>query len=623
MKYDVIVVGGGHAGIEAAVSASKLVDSVLLVTGNLDYIGEMPCNPAIGGIAKGNIVREIDALGGVMAKLTDRAGIQFRVLNKSKGLAVWGPRAQVDRFEYRKIAREELEKIDNLTLLQDMVEKIIVDNNSISGIETESGLIVDSEAVIITAGTFLNGLAHIGEKKVVCGRRGEIASTTLSESIQTYGIKAGRLKTGTPARIDKDSIDFSQLEVQEGDVEPQPFSYFTTTKLINKATCWSLRSKMETHGIIRANLDKSPLYGLDSVEGVGPRYCPSIEDKVVRFGDRNGHPLFLEPEGLNRKEMYLNGFSTSLPVEVQIKMIQSLSGFENARILKPAYAIEYDYFYPTQLKQTLESRIVNGLYFAGQVNGTSGYEEAAGQGLVAGVNAALKRNGKDPFILGRDQSYIGVLIDDLVTKGTEEPYRMFTSRAEYRLLLRQDNCDERLMPLAYEVGLISEDEFNSRLKVWQQKELAIKKIGEVVVSSDDWQRIYGKPLKENARADKVLKRPEANLSDLISNNIIDLSEFSEDVLLRAEADIKYEGFIKKQEESISKMKKLETLQIPEDIDYNRIDGLLNESREKLISIKPLTVGQASRISGVNPSDISVLLIYLSKMKNNVPRETRR
>lgn len=615
MKYDIVVVGGGHAGVEAAVGASKHGLSVLMVTSNIEFIGEMPCNPAIGGVAKGNIVREIDALGGAMAQLTDKAGIQFRMLNRSKGVAVWGARAQTDRFLYRKLAREFVESIPNVSILQDMVTDIVTENGVVKGIKTETGISAESSAVIITTGTFLNGLAHIGEKTVVCGRRGELASTDLSGSIQSLGIKAGRLKTGTPARIDKKSIDFSQLTVQHGDENPQPFSYFTDFPVENKVTCWELRSQMATHDIIRANLHRSPIYGLGSIDGVGPRYCPSIEDKVMRFGDRTGHPLFLEPEGLDRPEMYLNGFSTSLPVEVQYEMIRSLPGFANAVILKPAYAIEYDYFLPTQLYPSLESRVVAGLYFAGQVNGTSGYEEAAGQGLMAGVNASLKIQGKDPLILGRDEAYLGVLIDDLVTKGTEEPYRMFTSRAEYRLILRQDNCDERLMPKAHAAGLITDEQLARREAFWLQKESLKQLISELVVSKEQWESLGKSELKENCRADKLLKRPEAQLIDLQTLGLIDLSVYDDTILVTAEADIKYEGFVKKQEETIIRMKRLESTLIPEDLNYDLIEGLLLESRQKLKAICPLSVAQASRISGVNPADISVLLIYLGKSQN--------
>lgn len=612
MNYDIVVVGGGHAGVEAAHAAAKLNSRILLITGNIDYIGEMPCNPAIGGVAKGNIVREIDALGGLMARITDRAGIQFRMLNKSKGIAVWGPRAQTDRYLYRKLIREEIERNPNITILQDMVTELVCRDSICTGVLTESGIEVNSKAVIITAGTFLNGLAHIGSNTIECGRRGEIASTGLSESIQSMGIKAGRLKTGTPARLDKESIDYSKLEVQPGDEPPVPFSYSTDFPVENSAVCWTLKTKISTHDIIRDNLDKSPMYGLASVEGTGPRYCPSIEDKVVRFGDRDGHTLFLEPEGLERREMYLNGFSTSLPADVQQKMINSLPGFENAVILKPAYAIEYDYFEPTQLRQTLESKIVEGLYFAGQVNGTSGYEEAAGQGLMAGVNAALKMDNRGEFILGREEAYIGVLIDDLVSKGTKEPYRMFTSRAEYRLLLRQDDSDRRLMPKALELGLIDNDIFDKRKTVWDEIDQLKEIVSNLKITSGTWFSIKGQTLSESSFGGKLLKRPEVSLSDIFEASDLDIKSYSDEVLTSVEADIKYEGFLKKQSENIEKMKKLENTKIPEDIDYDSIHGLLTESREKLKGVKPQTVGQASRISGVNPSDISVLLVYLSQ-----------
>jgi tRNA uridine 5-carboxymethylaminomethyl modification enzyme len=612
MNYDIIVIGGGHAGVEAANAAAKLVDTVLLITGNIDYIGEMPCNPAIGGVAKGNIVREIDALGGLMAQVADRAGIQFRMLNKSKGMAVWGPRAQTDRYLYRQLIREHVESVDNIFILQDLVSDIIVDGTVSRGVKTENGITAFAKSVIVTTGTFLNGLAHIGDKTIVCGRSGEIASTKLSQSIQRLGIAADRLKTGTPARLDRDSIDYSKLEVQPGDTKAQPFSFTTDFELNNSAVCWTLKTEIQTHDIIRENLEKSPIYGLKSIDGNGPRYCPSIEDKVMRFGDRNGHTLFLEPEGLNRREMYLNGFSTSMPVEIQQKMINSLQGFENAHILKPAYAIEYDFFEPTQLFPTMESRVIENLYFAGQVNGTSGYEEAAGQGLVAGINAAQKINGDDKLVLGRDEAYIGVLVDDLVTKGTKEPYRMFTSRAEYRLLLRQDNADQRLMPIALDFKTLDSSVFNQRKLIWGKMELLKSNIRSLKINSDSWESLGRKPLKESSSGDRLLKRPETSLQDFIQIGGFDVSSFTIDEQVGAEADIKYEGFLKKQSATIEKMKKLEKTLIPENLDYNNVNGLLIESREKMIKIKPTTVGQASRISGVNPADISVLLVYLTQ-----------
>jgi len=619
MNCDIVVVGGGHAGAEAAIASAKCGCAVLLITSNIDFIGEMPCNPAIGGIAKGNIVREIDALGGIMAKAADRAGIQFRMLNKSKGAAVWGPRCQADRFSYRQIIREELEKTENITILQDMVSNIITDEKSVRGVITERGLKINSKAVIITAGTFLNGLAHIGYNQIVCGRNGELASTKLSENIQKLGVKAGRLKTGTPARIDKNSIDFSVLQIQKGDEKPQPFSFSTDFPLNNSANCHIVKTNAQTHKIILDNIDKSPLYGLKTIVGIGPRYCPSIEDKLMRFGEREGHSLFVEPEGLNRREIYLNGFSTSLPVDIQIKMVQSLKGFENAKIVKPAYAIEYDYFEPTQLNLSLESKIATNLYFAGQINGTSGYEEAAGQGLVAGVNAALKILGKEPFVLRRDEAYIGVLIDDLVSKGTQEPYRMFTARAEYRLLLRQDNADERLMHKGFELGIVSRETFERRQNVWEKKEKLKQEIHSAVVCANVWNKNH-EAIKENTHADNLLKRPNVKISDIVASCDLDVSQYDEDTCLSASFDIFYEGFVVKQKETVEKIIRYESVKIPNFLDYNKITGLSAESREKLKKTNPQTIGQILRISGVSPADASVILVYLSQKNEKIFRE---
>ncbi len=623
MKYDIIVIGGGHAGVEAANGAAKFGHKVLLITGNIDFIGEMPCNPAIGGVAKGNIVREIDALGGIMAKITDKAGIQFRMLNSSKGIAVWGPRAQTDRFLYRQLARECIESIPNVDILQDMVTEILTEGKVSTGIKTETGLAIEAKSVIVTTGTFLNGLAHIGENKVACGRRGELPSTGLSESIQKLGIQSGRLKTGTPARLDKDSIDYAQLEEQPGDENPTPFSFSTKTPLVNSAICWTLKTEIGTHDIIRDNLDKSPLYGLQSVEGVGPRYCPSIEDKVVRFGDRNGHTLFLEPEGLNRREMYLNGLSTSLPVDVQHDMIHSLPGFENAVILKPAYAIEYDYFEPTQLYNTLESRIIAGLYFAGQVNGTSGYEEAAGQGLVAGVNAALKLAGREPLIIGREQAYLGVLIDDLVTKGVDEPYRMFTSRAEYRILLRQDDADARLTPKAFELGLVGEERLSllKRKLVQRDKLIEFCKTYSLKPSYINERLVELKTtaLKQGLKLKEVVLRPQIRLVDLIDYIPalkLEVEKIEEDrrqeIVEAAEILIKYSGYIGREKLIADKLRRLENLDIEGRFDYDTVDSLSTEARQKLKKIQPTTIGQATRISGVNPADINILLILMGR-----------
>lgn len=615
MTFDIIVVGAGHAGAEAAFAASKHGHSVLVMTGNIEFIGEMSCNPAIGGVAKGNIVREIDALGGLMAKTADRAGIQFRMLNKSKGSAVWGPRCQTDRFLYRRFIREELENIENITVLQDVAAEILTDEKSgeANGILTERGLKINSKAIVITCGTFLNGVLHIGENQISGGRSGEAASTKLSESIKKLGIKSGRLKTGTSVRIDKKSIDFSELPIQKGDENPQPFSFSTDFPLNNSAVCWSVKTNAETHRIILDNIEKSPLYGTNkAITGAGPRYCPSIEDKLMRFGERDGHLLFIEPEGLERREIYFNGLSTSLPADLQIKMVQSLQGFSKAKVIKPAYEIEYDFFEPSQLKLTLESKIVPNLFFAGQLNGSSGYEEAAGQGIIAGINAMLKVEESEPLILRRDEAYIGVLIDDLVTKGTLEPYRMFTARAEHRLILRQDNCDERLMPKAFDLKIVSRETFEKRQKVWEQKEKLKEKIRRTVVSAERWNKNDFEKIKENTRADKLLKRPNVKLYDVVENSDLDISGFSDEICLTAQSDILYEGFVVKQKESVEKTTRFEDTKIPNSFDFNKILGISAESREKLNRHKPQTIGQCLRISGVTPADVSVILVYLQQ-----------
>jgi tRNA uridine 5-carboxymethylaminomethyl modification enzyme len=605
--YDVVVVGGGHAGVEAANIVGKMGHSAILITGHLDLIGQMSCNPAIGGIAKGNIVREIDALGGLMAKAIDRAGIHWRMLNKSKGKAVWGNRAQADKALYRVWCRKLLEQNKNLILYQGMAEKIITDDRGACGVELQSGERIHAKAVILTMGTFLNGVAHIGMKTIACGRSGEPPSLKLSESIQQCGIRAGRLKTGTPARIDGRSVNFEKLSPQKGDEEPWPFSFSSNAVPQNKASCWITKTTKETHDIIRDNLHQSALYG-GKITGIGPRYCPSIEDKVVRFGDRDGHTLFLEPEGLDHQEMYCNGLSNSLPFDVQIALVRSVPGLEQARITRPAYAIEYDFFPPVQLLPTLESRNVANLYLAGQINGTSGYEEAACQGLVAGINAAEKIKGNEPFILGRDSSYTAVLIDDLVTKGTQEPYRMFTSRAEYRLLLRQDNADQRLMPIACEKGLIDAHIFEQRKKVWSAAEAIAQRLKACKIEcreGNDKKR----GIKKIAAAE-YLKRPEISVEDVF--NLCGIAESDREIKLRVEADVKYEGFVAKQLVEIERAKKMENTTIPKDFDYCGIPGLLSESKKKLDSIRPHTLGQASRISGVTPSDISILIVYLSR-----------
>ncbi|ERP31125.1 tRNA uridine-5-carboxymethylaminomethyl(34) synthesis enzyme MnmG [Chitinivibrio alkaliphilus] len=612
MEYDVVVIGGGHAGVEASIASARMGCATLLITGNVDYLGEMSCNPSVGGVAKGTIVREIDALGGVMGRIADAAGIQFRVLNKSKGIAVHGLRAQVDRFRYRDLVREAVLACDGLSLLQDMVVDLAPEGSSWR-LSTECGTTVVAKRCVFTVGTFLEGCAHIGAQTVSCGRMGERASTGLAHRLEQLGLRAGRLKTGTPARVHRDSIDYSALTPQRGDTTPVPFSYATNKPLTNDALCWELRTNSKTHEIIRNNLHRSPVYGLQSVQGVGPRYCPSIEDKLVRFGDRSGHGLFLEPEGNGRPEMYVSGFSTGLPVAVQEQMLRSLSGFSQARMIKPAYAIEYVYFCPNQLNRTLESRVLPGVYFAGQINGTSGYEEAAGQGLLAGINAAQAVRGKEPLVLRRDEAYLGVLVDDLVVKGTEEPYRMFTSRAEYRLLLRYDTCDERLMPLGVAVGLVSSEVYASRQAVWAEKEKLRTLLDSTTVGADAAASHTGVSITQGVRASVFLRRPEVSLLPVLAACGLCSSQYSSEVRAGVEADIKYAGFVKKHLEEIARNQRMETMCIPADISYADITGLLTESREKLSQVQPQTIGQASRVPGVTPADVSVLIMYITQL----------
>ncbi len=626
MKFDIIVVGGGHAGIEAAHIASKKELSVLLITTHIDMIGHMSCNPAIGGVAKGNIVREIDALGGLMGTIIDRAGIHFRMLNASKGSAVWGNRAQADKNLYKKVARQEIEQCENIAVFQTMVVDIMEKNGSVVGVKTETGEIIKAKAVIVATGTFLNGVAHIGLSHFPAGRTGEPASTGLSESIGNFGIKSGRLKTGTSPRIDGRSVDFSRLSLQPGDDNPWPFSFFTTSVPQNRVACYHGKTNALTHKIIKDNLDRSPLYS-GKITSTGPRYCPSIEDKVQRFGERDGHTLFLEPESLENREFYLNGLSTSLPLDVQQKMVRSVDGLQKARILRPGYGIEYDYFQPLQLKPTLESKFVNRLYFAGQINGTSGYEEAGCQGLIAGMNAALTIVQEGDMVLGRDTSYTGVLIDDLIMKGTEEPYRMFTSRAEYRLLLRQDNCDERLMPKAFEKGFISKDKFEKRLKAWEKKRRVIEWLGWSRIDPSECCDATGQQIKNRIRAAELLKRPSVSLQHIIGciekrkedpgcqeKELVEELSQNRYLFLSVESDVKYEGFVQKQLNEIEKMRRLEETVIPEEFDYGSIAGLLIESKVKMDTVRPRTLAAASRISGVTPADISLLALYISKQR---------
>jgi tRNA uridine 5-carboxymethylaminomethyl modification enzyme len=619
-EFDVIVVGAGHAGCEAALAVARMGLSVGLFTLNLDTIAQMSCNPAIGGLAKGHIVREIDALGGEMAKVTDRAGIQFRILNRSKGPAVWSLRAQCDRLLYRLEMRKSLEAQKNIIIKQASVESLIVEDGKVKGVIDHLGMRYRAGAVVITTGTFLNGLIHIGLETMEAGRAGEFPSKGLSKSLRELGFKLGRLKTGTPPRLDSRTIDFSQLSSQYGDDPPPPFSY-STEKITNpQLPCYITYTNQKTHEIILQNLDRSPLYS-GRIKGIGPRYCPSIEDKVVKFSDKERHQVFLEPEGLQTKEYYANGISTSLPYDVQLRLVRSIKGLEDAEIMRPGYAIEYDFVYPTQLKHTLETKLIEGLFLAGQINGTSGYEEAAGQGLIAGINAALKLLGREPLILRRDEAYIGVLIDDLVTKGTQEPYRMFTSRAEYRLLLRHDNADMRLTEKGYRIGLVKEEQYERFLKKKEAIEKELKRLRSTRVKPEEINPVLVKagttPVSEPLTLEQVLKRPEISYKDIVALNgyrFVGESNSTPDEIQEAvEIEVKYEGYIKKQIELAERLKRLEDMPIPPDFDYTSLK-LSKEVLSKLLEVRPSNLGQASRIPGVTPAAVSLIMIELTRQR---------
>jgi len=618
--YDVIVVGGGHAGSEAAAASANMGAHTLLITMNLQNIAQMSCNPAMGGIAKGQIVREIDALGGYSAIVTDKTAIQFKMLNKSKGPAMWSPRAQSDRMQFAECWKTMLEQTDNLDFYQDSVNGLIFKGGKIIGVKTALGLEIKAKTVIITAGTFLNGLIHIGEKTFGGGRAGESASTGITEDLVAKGFESGRMKTGTPPRVDARSLDFSKMEEQPGDVIPEKFSYLPTTKkLVKQRSCYLTHTNTKVHDILREGFDRSPMFN-GRIKSTGPRYCPSVEDKINRFADKERHQVFVEPEGWTTVEIYVNGFSTSMPEDIQDKAIRHIPGFENVKFLRFGYAIEYDFFQPTQLKHNLETKLIENLFFAGQINGTTGYEEAAAQGLMAGVNAALKTQNKEPFILKRSEAYIGVLIDDLITKGTEEPYRMFTSRAEYRTLLRQDNADLRLTPLGHKLGLASDERLERVIEKKEKTDKLIHFITTLSVKKEDINPILESKglsvVNQTMKLIKIAIRPQLSLNDF--NNIQKLqdyikeNEMNDDVLEQTEIHLKYSGYIDKEKNNADKLNRLEKVVIPSNFDYNKVHSLSIEAREKLLHIQPTSISQASRISGVSPSDISVLLVYMGR-----------
>ena len=625
LSYDIVVVGAGHAGAEAASAAARLGSRTLLITIDMEKIASMSCNPAVGGVAKGQIVREIDALGGQMARITDQSAIQFRMLNRSKGAAMWSPRAQCDKSEFSRLWRRTLENTRNLYLWQDSVTEILLDHTgekvAVRGVKTRMGVEIECRRVVLTAGTFLGGLMHCGTNSAEGGRAGDEASHGITEQLVSLGFESGRMKTGTPARLDARTINFDALEVQEGDIEPSKFSYDADTQVVNhQLPCFMVYTSKAVHDILREGFDRSPLFN-GTISGIGPRYCPSIEDKLRTFADKEQHQLFLEPEGRSTNEYYLNGFSSSLPYEVQLEALRKISGLEDVHVYRPGYAIEYDYFPPTQLRHSLETKLVDGLYFAGQVNGTTGYEEAAAQGLMAGINAHRSLHNLESIVLKRDEAYIGVLIDDLVTKGVDEPYRMFTSRAEYRILLRQDNADARLTPLGHEIGLVSEEKYDNLLKKLSSVESLISflrkqsvKIGEI----DSYLISVGEePLTQGRKLYDIVLRSGVTLKSLIEvvprlKKFVEKEEFTTEVLDQTEIQIKYRGYIERERFFADKLHRLENIAIPEDFDFNAMQSLTIEARQKLTRIRPTTIGQASRIPGVSPADINVLLVKFGR-----------
>lgn len=618
-EYDVIVVGAGHAGCEAAVAAANMGQSVLLVTMNMITIAQMSCNPAMGGVAKGQLVREIDAMGGYSGIISDKTMIQFRMLNRSKGPAMWSPRCQSDRMRFAEAWRLALEATPNIDFWQEMVRELVVKDGKVRGVKTGMGLEIPAKTVVLTNGTFLNGLIHIGEKKFGGGRAGEKAATGLTEQLQELGFESGRMKTGTPPRIDGRSIDWDRLTLQEGDENPGKFSFSDeTTPLTKQRPCYIGYTNQEVHDILSTGFEKSPMF-TGRIQGLGPRYCPSIEDKIVRFADKDRHQLFIEPEGWDTVEVYVNGFSSSLPEDVQYNAIQKVEGFENAKMFRPGYAIEYDFFPPQQLNLSLETKLVDGLFFAGQINGTTGYEEAGSQGMIAGINASLKNRDEAPLVLKRDEAYIGVLVDDLVNKGTDEPYRMFTSRAEYRILLRQDNADLRLTEKAYKLGAADEKRYLRAVEKKEGVEAIRKLIEDTSISADQangiLQREGTTPLKQTIKAAKVLTRPGITLQHIFEMNPAlgeAISRFDTETVEQAEIQVKYQGYIRKERELAEKIIRLDDIVLPDGFDYHQIGALSWEGREKLTRVKPESLGQASRISGVTPADISVLMVYIGR-----------